>query len=524
MAIFGGKFKNSFIYVLLLLFTSIFFLVSSPTQAQAASVYFSPSSGQFKVGDSVTVNLLIDSAKDTIDAVSGAVSFTQDTLQVTSLSRSGSILNLWTQEPTFSNSSGTINFKGTALNRGYSGNGGKVIAISFKVIQNGPAYVTYTFGSVLANGDQDTSPLSLGGRAQFTIVGTDTETDNENKEESDTDSDLPTVSRIISSTHSDQNKWYTNNSPELSWSLPDGVLEVRADVGESIINKPTVSYIPPISEKKIEDLKDGRHCFSLMLRNAIGWGNVSYYCLNIDTAPPKHFIIGYRGNGVSFRTVDDLSGLSHYTINVDGQTIFENLTPNPEENFFDTQFLEPGTHTISITAADKAGNIIVATKEILVGGINSPVITYYTSSLESGDDIKVTGLTYPHSLVTIFLRDDKKIIYKESVTSNEAGEFMLLISEPFKAGIYSLTAKVIDNQNMESHETIPLMMIVTFRFMSQIIDLVLRYLSLIILVLLIFAFITFMSVRIWHRIVRLINVEQPRLETKEKIIKKKSRR
>jgi hypothetical protein len=105
-----------------------------------------------------------------------------------------------------------------------------------------------------------------------------------------------------------------------------------------------------------------------------------------------------------------------------------------------------------------------------VGGINSPVITYYTSSLESGDDIKVTGLTYPHSLVTIFLRDDKKIIYKENVTSNEAGEFMLLISEPFKAGIYSLTAKVIDNQNMESHETFPLMMIVTFRFISQIID------------------------------------------------------
>lgn len=524
MAIFGGKFKNSFIYVLLLLFTSIFFLVSSPTQAQAASVYFSPSSGQFKVGDSVTVNLLIDSAKDTIDAVSGAVSFTQDTLQVTSLSRSGSILNLWTQEPTFSNSSGTINFKGTALNRGYSGSGGKVIAISFKVIQNGPAYVTYTFGSVLANGDQDTSPLSLGGRAQFTIVGTDTEVDNENKEESDTDKDLPTVSRIISSTHSDQNKWYTNNSPELSWSLPEGVLEVRADIGESIISKPTVSYIPPISEKKIEDLKDGRHCFSLILRNAIGWGNVSYYCLNIDTAPPKHFIIGYRGNGVSFRTVDDLSGLSHYTIDVDGQTIFENLIPDPEENFFDTQFLEPGNHIISITATDKAGNLIVATKEILVGGINSPVITYYTSSLESGDDIKVTGLTYPHSLVTIYLRGDKKIIYKESVTSNEAGEFMLLISEPFKAGIYSLTAKVVDNQNMESHETIPFMMIITFRLMSQIIDLVLRYLSMIILVLLAFGGILFISINIWKRMESLIMPVTPQLDKKVTVIKKKTRR
>lgn len=321
-----------------------------------------------------------------------------------------------------------------------------------------------------------------------------------------------------------QNKWYTNNSPELSWSLPDGVLEVRADVGESIITKPTVSYTPPISEKKIEDLKDGRHCFSLILRNAIGWGNISYYCFNIDTAPPKHFIIGYRGNGVFFRTVDDLSGLSHYTINVDGQTIFENLIPDPEENFFDTQFLEPGTHTISITATDKAGNLIVASKEIVVGGINSPVITYYTSSLESGDDIKVTGLTYPHSLVTIYLRNDKKIIYRESVTSNESGEFLLLISKPFKAGIYSLSAKVSNRENMESNEIAPLMILINFKIISEIIDLVLRYLSMIILVLFVFGGIAFISIYIWKRMETLIMPVTPKLDKKVKVIKKKTRR
>lgn len=524
MTHFRGNIKIRYIYLSFLLLVSLFFSGLTPTQAQTTSVYFSPSSGQFKVGDSVTINLYIDSTKDTIDAVSGSVSFTQDTLQVTSLSRSGSILNLWTQEPTFSNSSGTINFKGIALNRGFSGSGGKVLTITFKVIQTGTAYVAHTYGSALANGDQDSSPLSLGGKAQFTIVGADTETDNENNKEADTNKDLPTVSRLTSSTHPDQNKWYTNNSPELSWNLPKKVLEVRAEIGESINSKPTVSYIPPISEKKFDDLKDGRHCFNLSLRNAIGWGNISHYCFNIDTAPPKHFIIDYRGNGVSFRTVDDLSGLSHYNVNIDGQNILENLVPDAEENFFDTQFLEPGTHTISITAVDKAGNIIVSTKEILVGGISSPVITYYTSSLESGDDIKVTGLTYPKSLVTIYIRNDEKIIYTEGIVSNESGKFTLLISEPLKAGIYSLTAKVADSQNMESHETAPLMMIVTFRLMSQIIDLVLQYFSIIILVLLIFAFIAFMSIRIWHRIVSLINIEQPKIEKKRKNYKKRSRR
>jgi hypothetical protein len=524
MAIFGSKSKNSYIFLLALLFTSLSFLVISPTQAQAASVYFSPSSGQFKIGDSVTVNLYIDSAKDTIDALSGAVSFTQDTLQVASLSRSGSILNLWTQEPTFSNTNGTINFKGTALKRGFNGSGGKVLAITFKVIQSGPANLTYTFGSVLANGDQDTSPLSLGGRAQFTIVVSDTEKYNEKNEEVETDSDFPTVSRIISGTHPDQNKWYTNNSPELSWSLPKGVLEVRADVGESIINKPTVSYIPPISEKKIDNLKDGRHCFSLILRKTISWGNVTHYCFNIDTAPPKHFIIGYRGNGVSFRTVDDLSGLSHYRINVDGQDIYGNLIPEAEENFFDTQFLEPGTHTISITAVDKAGNIIVSTKEILVEGINSPVITYYTSNLEADDEIKVSGTTYPYSLVTIYLREDNKVIYEESVASNESGKFVHLISEPFSSGIYSLTAKVKDQENVESNETTPLMIIINFKLISVIIDLVLRYLSMIILVLLAFSGIAFISINIWKRMESLFIQVTPKFDKKVKVIKKKTRR
>ena len=524
MILFGGKIKISYIYVLALLVVSLFFSVLTPTQAQAATVYFSPSSGQFKVGDSVTINLYIDSAKDSIDAVTGAVSFTQDTLQVTSLSRSGSILNLWTQEPTFSNSNGTINFKGTALNRGFSGSGGKVISITFKIIQAGSANVTYSFGSVLANGNQDTSPLSASSKAQFTILESDSEADNENREQVDTDTDVSTVPRIISSTHPDQNKWYANNSPEISWSLPEEVLEVRADVGESINSKPTVSYIPPISEKKLDDLKDGRHCFNLSLRNVIGWGNISHYCFNIDTAPPKHFIIGYRGNGVSFRTVDDLSGLSHYNINIDGQNILENLIPDAEENFFDTQFLEPGPHTISITAVDKAGNIIVSTKEILVGGINSPVITYYTSSLESGDDIKVTGTTYPHSLVTIYLRDDNTVIYKESVTSNESGKFTLLISRPFKAGIYSLTARVKDNQMIESHETPPFMIIITFKFTSLLIDLVLRYLSMIILVLLTFGSIVFISLHIWQRILRLVSPVQPKPGKIKKVIKKKLRR
>lgn len=524
MVTFGRKFKNSFISLLSFLLVGIFLSVIVPSPVLAARVYFSPGSGQYQVGDTVMVNVYIDSAKDTIDAVSGALSFTQDTVQVTSLSRNGSFLNLWTQEPTFSNSNGTVDFKGTALNRGFSGSGGKVISISFKVIKSGSANLRYTSLSVLVNGDQEAYPVATTSSAQFNITESLNEAADPSKEQADPLNDVPPLSRIISSTHPDQNKWYTNTSPEVTWNVPEGILEVRADVSQSINTKPTVSYLPPISEKKITDLSDGRHCFNLSLRNVKGWGSVSHYCFNIDTIPPKHFIIDYREKGLSFKTIDEGSGLSHYIITIDGQNIIEHLLPDPFENFLNTQFLNPGIHTISISAVDNAGNSINATKEILVKGINPPIITYYTSSLESGDDIKMSGTTYPYSLVTLYLRQDEKVIYTTTVISNETGKFTALISKPLEAGIYSLAAKVIDNEKIESNETAQFMIIVKFKLISEIVEAVLRYLSMIIIGLLALGGIVSLSIYIWFRIIRLIGQERAKFETKAKVIKKKSRR
>ncbi len=519
-----NKFKNSCSSLLVVLLVGLFFSGLVPTSVQAASVYFSPSSGQYQIGDLVTVTIYIDSVQDTLDAVSGTLSFTQDTVEVTSISRSGSFLNLWTQEPIFSNSNGTVSFKGTALNRGFRGSGGKVITINFKVIKSGSASLRYTSLSVLANGDQEALPVAATGSAQFNILESLTEPVNQPNTETDPGNDASLVLPIFSSTHPDQNKWYMNTSPEVTWRIPEGTLEVRADVSESIHIKPTVSYKPPISEKRITDLSDGRHCFNLSLRNTNGWGDVSHYCFNIDTVPPKHFIIDYRDQGVYFKTIDDGSGLSHYSIDIDGQNISAHLPPDAFENFFDTKFLNPGTHSVSITAVDNAGNSLVSTKEIVVEGINPPIITYYTSSLEAGNDIKVSGTTYPYSLVTLYFRQDEKIIYTTTVKSNETGKFTIRISKPFKAGIYSLAAKVVDTKKIESNESDQFLIIVTFKLISEIVEALLRYLSMIIIRLLALGSIACLGIYIWFRIIRLIGQEQVKLEIKTKVIKRKVQR
>ncbi len=85
-----------------------------------------------------------------MNAVSGAISFPKN-LTVSSVSKANSIISLWTVEPTFSNSAGTVNFEGIVLNPGFTGDNGKVMSITFTAKSSGIAAVSYTSGSVLAN-------------------------------------------------------------------------------------------------------------------------------------------------------------------------------------------------------------------------------------------------------------------------------------------------------------------------------------------------------------------------------------
>src|SRR3989344_8514414 len=92
-----------------------------PLTAQAATLYFSSSSGTQAVGTTFSVGVYVSSADQAMNAASGVISFPADKLAVESLSKSGSIFSLWVQEPSFSNSAGAVNFEGIVLNPGFTG-------------------------------------------------------------------------------------------------------------------------------------------------------------------------------------------------------------------------------------------------------------------------------------------------------------------------------------------------------------------------------------------------------------------
>lgn len=139
-------------------------------QAYAASLYFWPSSGNHNAGSSFQTTIFVKSEDQAMNAVSGVLTFPTDKLEVTSLSKSGSVISFWAQDPSFSNATGTINFEGVALNPGYTGKAGKILTVSLRAKKPGDAALQWATGSVLANDGLGTPITGALGSARFALA------------------------------------------------------------------------------------------------------------------------------------------------------------------------------------------------------------------------------------------------------------------------------------------------------------------------------------------------------------------
>ena len=203
------KRHSKFAYVKKLILLVSIFIVSvfiHPLSAHAASLFLSPSSGTYKVGQTFSVGVYVGSADQAMNAVEGVISFPKDILEVTGVSKSGSILNLWVQEPAFSNAGGTANFEGIVYNPGFNGKSGKIVTVTFKTKAQGSASVNFNSGSVLANDGAGTNILTGMGRAVFTIGEKTTEVSPTTPSPKPSSGPVPAAPKVTSLTHPDSTK------------------------------------------------------------------------------------------------------------------------------------------------------------------------------------------------------------------------------------------------------------------------------------------------------------------------------
>ena len=477
-------------------------LVVGTASAQAATLYFSPAAGSYVVGQSFPVGIYVSSPEQAMNAVAGIVSFPQEKLEVSSLPKTGSLINLWVLEPSFSNDTGSINFEGVVLNPGFTGEVGKIITVNFKVKGSGVAPVTFSSGSVLANDGLGTNLLKDLGNASFSL-GMPTEIIG-----------APPAPPITSPTHPDPQKWHSNSAPKFTWPISSDITAVKLLYDKYPTSPPTILYSPAISEKQLENVKDGIWYFHAQLRNAKGWGGISHFRFQIDTEKPDFFEIKEISRGdlteprvkFIFEASDALSGIDYYEVRIDDKELL--VWRDDGRHIYETPTLIFGKHLLIVKAVDKAGNSLTDSLDFYIQPLEPPKIAEYPQKLQSGEPLIVKGITYPHSEVTLWLQMENEEAKSQIIKSDKKGNFTFIAKDKLKEGIYQLWAEVTDERGAKSGPSEKITFVVSLapflKFGKIALDYLTVLITLIILILgiLMIIFYSWRRISLWRKKIR----------------------
>jgi len=314
-----------------------FFIVVQKVEAAVLTVM--PNYDDINYGETFVVELRINSEKQVINAVKAVLTYSPSMLDVIDVSRGGSFLTLWPEEPTVDSTEGTISLTGGIPHGSYVVDG-KIMSVTFRAISS---------GSVEIGIDQASTSVHLNdGQGTKTKLDYMTGIYQINP---------AILINIISPTHPNENEWYSNNFPIFQWELkkgatysytlssdPDEIADNRAESTEG-----EVSYI---------NLADGVYYFILNEKlSEEKWAIAGKRRVMIDTEAPVDFklqigqdIAVYNNqNFLVFLTLDVMSGIDHYDV-TEGGKIYKN---EKSPYLIKDQLLEK---YITVVAYDKAGN------------------------------------------------------------------------------------------------------------------------------------------------------------------------
>lgn len=150
-----------------LLFVIISFFSFNVVKANT-SIFFGAPPKTVEEGNRLSVDVRVNSPNQSINAITGSMTFPESLVRVVGVSKDKSIINLWTQEPKVVK--GRIIFEGIILNPGFQGSGGNVFRVTFEARRAGTAYLNITEGGILANDGLGTNVLATLGSTNFNII------------------------------------------------------------------------------------------------------------------------------------------------------------------------------------------------------------------------------------------------------------------------------------------------------------------------------------------------------------------
>lgn len=413
---------------------------------QAATLSVSPDTGVYSSNNTFTVSVRINTQGQEINAAEGILSFNPRQLSVVSLDRSSSIFNLWVTDPAFSNSAGTVEFSGGSP-AGYTGGAGTVLSITFRSLGSGPARVSFTDGSVLANDGQGSNILSSMSGATYTVQAPSASPEPEVIEYVPPP-DTPAAPVIESETHPDADGWYRAREAVLSWDLPRDVTAVRTLLDQNPSSVPTKLYDDPIDSLTLSDLPEGVSYLHVQFRNADGWGRVAHYRLAVDTTDPASLSVDTASSSVETNpeqtleviAYDASSGMQRALVKINDQDPIEyDLLQGTST--LTLPALTPGYHTVFVEAFDVAGNSLIESHSFTISAFDKPAFTEYPNELSEQVIPVIRGVTEPNASVDVILRrvGGEPTVY--TVTSDADGVFTFIPESTLYSGVYELSAQ-----------------------------------------------------------------------------------
>lgn len=385
-----------------LVFLLSFFIVYVGT-THAADISIAPSSGSYSVGQSFTVTIQTNPQGSSVNAVEAKLSFDNTKLSVTSVSKTGSVFSLWTTEPTFSNSAGTIDFGGGSPSPFSTKS--NLVTVTFKVVAEGTASVSVSSGSVLAADGLGTNVYKDGTGASYTLTQAETPkpvektpdpTPTKKDEPAQDDNatitfgDPPRAPEAGSTVFLDPDTWYATKVGVFTWDVPFDVDSLALDIATSSEYEPTTISKPPLTQISLyaDMLVDGIQYLTMQYKNQVGWGGILHRKLMIDTLPPEKFTINVRAGDspsafplLTFEAKDVTSGIVKYELSIAKSEPVE-ITPDEAKLGYLLKNLEDGTYTVKVVAYDFAGNKTESTAAVLItAGWHPPVEVVISSTI-----------------------------------------------------------------------------------------------------------------------------------------------
>ncbi|MFH1714025.1 MAG: hypothetical protein ABH831_00260 [Candidatus Nealsonbacteria bacterium] len=155
--------------IAIILLSLVVFAFPKGIHAQSATIYFSPSTGSFTVGETFSVKVMVNTAGEAVNVVGAYFSYPTDKVDVLSVDTSGSELTIWAEKEAVN---GQVKLAGGLPTPGISGIK-KVASISFKVKASGSLNLQFSGDSAVITdvGNQNILNLTNSGKGSYTLKG-----------------------------------------------------------------------------------------------------------------------------------------------------------------------------------------------------------------------------------------------------------------------------------------------------------------------------------------------------------------